>query len=396
MIWSALLLIALFLVPGYGAWLAFSDEGRRHLSAVEGLFIISLTGLITATLSAFILAELGLFELPLLLVLLGVFALGTAAWGIFKRGRSPNPLSGLSFQFIDLAPFLLLALAFLLSPQSFEYIVGGRDHGVYFNTGVNIARTGQILIIDPELAAVPPESRVLLINPDVSVDLHGLPGPWSEGQRLPGLTIRDASQGIILPHAFHLYPALIAIFYALGGISFGLSTTMVLALFGSLAFYFAGRRLFGPAAAILALFFVILNVGQMWFTRYPTAEILTRLLFWSGLYTVVLLLTKGGRFTAVIAGLCFGLMHLAKLDTFMVSIVLFLFFTTLWLRRRWSPRDCLPGDNSSRPCSRLLPGYDLFHRSVSSRSAAAIFSPALDRGRQRPSLSCGQPALPGA
>jgi hypothetical protein len=302
MIWSGLLLLIMILAPGYGAWLAFGRDLQDRLSAIEAIFLILLMGLIAWALPGFIFAQLGLFNLSVLTLVLAAFTIATVAWAILKNGRSPNPLRGLSFKLADLTPFLLLGL---------------------------------VIIRDLELAALPAESRSLLTNPSVSVETSGLPGPWSEGQRLAGLTIRDASQGIILPHAFHLYPVLIAIFYAVGGLPFALGTTMVLAMLGSLAIYMTGQRLFGSRVALVALLLVVLNVGQMWFVRYPTAEILVRLLFWGGLFTVSLMFTSQSKLAAVIAGASFGSMHLAKLDTVLVFIVLLFFFGFLWLRGRW-------------------------------------------------------------
>ena len=331
-----LTLVILILLPGYVGWLTFGSGLRERVTAVETLFLILLTGITAVTWPAFFLAEIGQFSLP---VLFGIVVLGSlliGGWGLRHNGRSHlNPFQHTSFTLSDLLPFLLLIIPFLLSPEPFQYINGGRDHGVYVNTGIHIARTGSILFDDPELAALPPASRDVLTNPLVAPFHSLVPGSWSEGQRLVGLTIRDAEAGTVTPHAFHLYPVWIAIFQAAGGVEMALWTTAVFNWFGLLAIFVTASRLLGKPTASLALLLLIFNVSQVWFTHYPTAEIMVRFFFWGGLYALVLMLSYGDKYTAVLAGLSFGYLHLAKLDTFFLPLILLAIFGTIWLRQQW-------------------------------------------------------------
>lgn len=332
---QALLVLAVFLLPGYAVWIAFGQSINRQITATETLFLNLLAGTAVVAWLALALAEVGWFSLPQLLILVSGGSLLLVAWAI-RHGRPlANPFQGLRFRPVSLALLLMIGVTIALSPRPFQYIVGGRDHGLYVNTGVHIARTGRILIHDSGLVSAPPESRPALIKPDVSVYRSGLPGPWSEGQRLSGLTIRDLDEGIVAPHAFHLYPALIAVFYAVGGVRFALGTTMVFSLLSTLGIYFAGRRLFGQPVALLALLLLVLNVSHMWFTQYPTAEILVQFFIWGGLFAFHVMLTTYSRYAAVIAGLSFGLIHLTKLDTVFIPVILFIFLAYLWFTRRF-------------------------------------------------------------
>ena len=276
MIVDGLLLVLLFLAPGYAGWLAFGsswqspepDSAQSQLSVVEILFFIIWGGIIVVLWVGMVLAELGLFSIWSLfgVVLLGCVLVG--GWGL-KNGRSLNPFREAHFQPITFLILPILGAAILLSPQPFEYINGGRDHGLYVNTGLNIAKTGQILIEDEAITAVPAASRALLINPETSVSPQPVPGPWSEGQRLPGMTIRDLDQGIIAPHAFQLYAVFIAIFAAIGAVKFALVATIVLGLLGALAVYIVAARLFGQPVGLLTFFLLVVSLAQVWYTKKP-------------------------------------------------------------------------------------------------------------------------------
>ncbi|MCP4422690.1 MAG: hypothetical protein GY805_39275 [Chloroflexi bacterium] len=330
------LLLLMILLPGVASWLAFGNWLREKLLGLEVLFLWLLAGTAIVSWISLLLAELEIFSLPLvagLIVALSVLLVGWAGW----NGRFPNSFSQFTWGWQDLVVGALLLTAIFLSGWPSEYIVGGRDHGVYVNTGFHIAKTGGILVRDEVITAVPAELRETLVLSETRTYQAGFPGPWSDGQRMSGLTIRDLDAGIYLPHAFHLYPALIALFFAVGGVPLALFTTMFLSLLASLAIYVTAARLFGKAVGLLTLLLLTFSVTQVWFTGYPTAEIMVQLFFWGGLFATILLLEFGGRYTAVLAGGCLGLLHLTKLDTVLVPIIFGVVFLYLWLRQQFKP-----------------------------------------------------------
>lgn len=331
-----LLLVLLFLLPGTAAWLAFGASLKSHLRAVEIAYLIILTGVALVNWTALTLAEFEIFSLLLLAALVLGSSLLLGGWAVWRR-RHQRPFANLTWSWSTLGSMLLLGLLVLLSGRPSEYIVGGRDHGVYVNTGIHIVHSGGILVRDEAITAVPEAARPLLVRPETRLNQPGFPGPWSEGQHLTGLTIRDLDNGVYLLHGFHLYPALIAVFYAAGGVSLALMTTMALALLGSLGIYLVAARLFGQTIGLLTQLLLTLSVTQVWFTGYPTAEMLLQVLFWGGLLAAIIMMQTGNRWTAVMAGASFGLMHLAKLDTVLVPPILALFLLTLWLRDQFRP-----------------------------------------------------------
>ncbi|WP_420645707.1 ArnT family glycosyltransferase [Candidatus Leptofilum sp.] len=333
---SLLLIFIILLLPGIASWLFFIDDAKLKLTGLESIFLWLLAGTAVISWLSLTLAELNQFALPLLLAVALVPSLLVIGWAV-RNGRLQRAFSGLKWQWQDGVVAVLLLIAVVLSGRPSEYIVGGRDHGVYVNTGVHIVKTGGILVYDAEMTAVPPELRSVLVRPETRLHQAGFPGPWSEGQRVSGLTIRDTDAGIYLPHAFHLYPALIAVFYAVGGTSLALFTTMWLTLLGSLAIYLTVARLWGRPVGLLTLLLLTFSVTQVWFTGYPTAEMMVQLFFWGGLFALSLLLESGSRATAVLAGACFGLLSLTKLDTVLIPPLLIATFLYLWLRQQFRP-----------------------------------------------------------
>jgi hypothetical protein len=343
---ALLLLLTLIVLPGAASWLAFGYQlkEKAKLRGLEILFLWLLAGTAVVSWVSLTLAELALFSLPLLagiIVGLSLLTIGWCGWngrfGKLNASRLQPSFFKLPWGWQDLTVGGLLLLLVLLSGRPSEYIIGGRDHGVYVNTGIHIAKTGGILVQDDEITAVPAELRATLVWPETRPYQAGFPGPWSEGQRMSGLTIRNLDTGVYLPHAFHLYPALIALFFAVGGVPMALFTTMFLSLLGSLAIYVTTTRLFNKWVGLLTLLLLTFSVTQVWFTGYPIAEMMVQPFFWGGLFALILLLEHGGRYTAVLAGSCFGLLHLTKLDTVLVPIIFGVVFLYLWLRQQFKP-----------------------------------------------------------
>ena len=60
-----------------------------------------------------------------------------------------------------IAPVGLVALALWVFPPPSEYIIGGKDPGVYMNAGVQIAQRGSLVIDDRLVASLPADTRGL-------------------------------------------------------------------------------------------------------------------------------------------------------------------------------------------------------------------------------------------
>lgn len=326
-----LLIVSIWLL-GHVVWL---HAAKLHISLKgdETLFFIIASGLLPMIWFALLLAEFNQFHITR--IFLFAFLLSCSLFMLFLKrgGRYCWPKLTWERHNLGLAVLLLTLVAFANEP--FEYIVGGRDHGVYVNTGVHIARSGGILVKDSVIAEVPEASRLALVNPEVRPYQSGFPGPWSEGQHLIGMTIRDLDEGIYVPHGFHLYPAFIAILYAVGGIHTALWATGILTLLSVCAIFLVIRHVLGWQVALLSLLFLSVSVTQMWFSRYPSAEILIQFLFWSGLFFTLKTIQTKHWLPAFLAGACFGLTHLAKLDSIFISATVLSYFAYLWFSHQF-------------------------------------------------------------
>lgn len=276
---------------------------------------------------ALLLGELGLFSLPLLLAI-ELAGLTLALWLGRRRLRTLWPIHRPDLPDALCGLLLLAAAAYYLRP--FELVLGALDPGVYVNTGASIARTGAITIRDQDFLALPSDLQdALFREPTAS---------WMYGRRMEGFYVSDRDQGLVSPHGFHLYPSLLAVGFALGGVLTELLVTPLLALLGLAGLYLLARRLFGAAVGLLAVFLLATNFAQTWFGRYPAAEILVQLLLWSGFLALLLMLDTGKRRYGLAAGLLLGATHLAKVEGVLLPAVVggFLLYEA-WGRRFGPP-----------------------------------------------------------
>ena len=128
-----------------------------------------------------------------------------------------------------------------------EYVIGGRDPGVYINEGIQIAQSRSLVTVDRVAASVPAATRDLFF-PSVQ-------RPSYYSVRFMGFHLRDPEAGTVTGQFPQGYPVWIAIAYGLDGVTGTRRVIAWWAILGVLTVYFAGRRLIGPlpAAAAAAL-----------------------------------------------------------------------------------------------------------------------------------------------
>jgi hypothetical protein len=305
--------VCLFLIaylPGallYRVPVAARDR-RAGLAAEERAFwavILSLVFSSTVTLG---LAILHRYAFSRLLIACGLFAAVIAiVWNrhLLYRGTAPRP--GVT----ALAPIGLIALGLWLYFPPAEYIMGGKDPGTYFNEGIQIAQRGAIVIRDETVASVPPPLRDLFFpqhtNPELPVFYYGI--------RFMGFFLMDPQQGTVLGQFPHLFPSWIAIGYGIDGLTGARRVPGAWAILGLLAIYFAGARLFGRAAAAAGATLVAINLIQVWFGRYPNAEMLMQTLLFAALLAWSRAEVDEDGFFAPVAAALLGLLLFLRFDT---------------------------------------------------------------------------------
>jgi hypothetical protein len=330
---SLLLIIVAALVPGTFVLLCW---GKRFWDdPLEFLFAGLSLGLLALGWLALILAEAGRFSLSLLGVLWAIGLLVVVCCYGWRRRKQPLAPAKANFNRWEVAALTLwLVLAAWMFFRPHEFILGGADAGVYVNLGANIARTGDILIHNPTLAALDPSLYGALLRP--------LPaGELTPYYLLPGFYVPGTPAGLVIPQFYALHPVWQAAGYALGGLRAELLFTPLWGLLGALAVYFTVRRLWGWRAGLLALVALSITALQVWFARYPTAEMLTQYLFWTGTWALTAWIDKREprSLWAALAGIALGQVFLTRIDTYALLALPILVGIWLWWTHDWRRQD---------------------------------------------------------
>ena len=146
---------------------------------------------------------------------------------------------------------------------------------MYMSEGIQIAQRGAIVVRDPVVSSVPTFARDLFFPSYQRQDYYSI--------RFMGFFIKNPDTGAVVGQFPHLFPASIAIGYGLDGLTGARRAVGVWAILGVLAVYFAGRRLVGTPAAWAAATLLALHVVQVWFARYPNAEMAMQALLFAAI-----------------------------------------------------------------------------------------------------------------
>lgn len=338
-----LLIILLCFLSGWGLIRPFLPT--LPLTKQEGVFAAIAVGSSLIGWLAFLLAEIGLFTITALAILL---TLTLAVLTLMTR-RRPKPVSPTpplppetplfpwiprQLEYPMLIIWLLGAGWLFLRPH--EFIFGGADAGVYMNLAARIATHGSIQFHDPTLAELDATLRLAFLQPVTSsVVTHTF---------FPAFYVTQEAEAEITPQFFHLYPVWAAIGYGLAGsLSASLQAALQLnglwALGGAWAFYLTVRRLTGWEVAYLALLGLSLNGIIIWFARYPITETLSFYLLWGSFWSLGVWLSHNREhpFLGFLAGVLFGESFLTRIDfLFVLPIVaffMFLHWMTGWKRK---------------------------------------------------------------
>lgn len=321
--WLALVLILLAaLLPG---WLLLRWLGGVGDWLELGMAALTL-GVVGLGVTAVFLAEIGYFSLP------NLAALWLITNALLLSRTHPAPIRNLQAtirtpQSALLLLWLLAAAYLFLRPH--ELVTGASDAGVYINLGAHIAHSGQLLIEQPDLAALEPEMQTAVLRP--------IRNPVTDSYLLPALFVTDAAAGEITPQFYALHPALNAVAYGVGGVWAALRLTGVWGILAALAVYLFVRQISGRwPVALLALLGLTINGMQVWFVRYPTSEALTQFLLWAGLWSTAVWLNgrSAPRLWALIAGVALGGLFLVRIDVLFLLPILALVAVWQWRRRQ--------------------------------------------------------------
>ncbi len=337
--WPGLLVLAVLVSAALlsGALLLFGVGKRLRDDPLEFLFAGLACGVLIFGWLALLLAEMGLFALGRLA---GLWVGLTSVLGVFawRRQHAYEPVTSRlqrlnRWEAAALALWLVAASWLFFRPH--EFIAGAADAGVYVSLGASIARTGGILIHDPLLADLDPALYPAFLRP--------LPaGEMAPYYIFPGFYVPSAPAGLIIPQFYPLHPVWQAVAYALGGLRAELLMTPLWGTLGALAVYFTLRRLWGWPVGLLALVALSVTALQAWFARYPTTEMLTQYLLWTGAWALAAWIDRQEPLGlwAGLAGAALGQVFLTRIDAY--ALLALPVLVGLWLRHtrggRWQDR----------------------------------------------------------
>ncbi len=337
--------LLLFLIPGYITLRALKLKG---LDWSEVLFLSVFSSTLLTSWLGLLLAEIALFSLWSLLLLLLVYSVSMAVAFKVRLAWSDIPRPRLDTRYWLL---VIIVVAGLLFFRPFESILGTSDSGVYLGMGVNIARTGAIRVHDPLLTDLTGG-----IENDLLYSYRFPSG--SELMRFfgDGVRIWDVEQGMLFSQQNHLYQVWIAIFYSMFGMRVGMNplapldllgilghfsvtpmllcVTPLFGLLGVIGLYFAGKALFDDRVGLLASFLLAINIVQIWFSRWAMSEVLTQFLVLGALYCFVLYVRTAHRYFGLLAGFGLGLAVLSRSDGVFLIVPVVLYFAYLRLARK--------------------------------------------------------------
>ncbi len=299
----------MLLVPGLVLLAVLSEKDRRALELDEALFLAVATSLCVSSWLGLLLAELGRFSLVtaglvLAAVSLAVFALGRRRIGVpFARPVSWRAL---------VPAFVVLALSLALDARPSQYIVGGRDPGAYVASMALIGRTGKILQEDKAVLAIPREDLAVFFPNREATSFS----------RFMGFDLESPETGRVVPQFFHLFPAFGALLFQAMGVKGALATPPIFGVLGTLACFFAARRIFGNATALLGAVLLSINVIQVWFARYPLSEPMSQFLLFLGILAVAHFEERRSLAFGALAGSAFGLSLLVRIDSVLIVVPL--------------------------------------------------------------------------
>jgi len=298
----------------------WNRDRRGALDAEERVFWhvnLSIAWSLTMVLA---LAAMGWYRFELLLI---VNAGLVAALVLIARGRLAYRGSAARPTWTIVLPIGLIALGLWRFWPVSEYIIGGKDPGVYVNEGVQIAQRGTLVITDHAIAAVPDFARDLFFPSQHRVEYYS-PG-------FMGFFIQDPVTGRVVGQFPHLFPASIAIGYALGGITAARETVAWWGLAGLLGVYFVGARVFGRWTALAAATLLGLHVVQVWFARYPNSDIVLQ----AGLFVSLLAFARAHQdddaFFGPVAAWVIGLQLLSRVEAALAIVIMSGTVVLLWL-----------------------------------------------------------------
>jgi hypothetical protein len=267
-------LVAIAYLPGAVLFRAplLDPRQRAALDPEERVFWAVTLSAGWSTMLVLVLASAGRYSFGRVIVAnLALSLAGLALWRGGLRYAAPAARPTLA----SVVPVVLVAGCVWLYGPPAEYVMGGKDPGTYMNEGIQIAQCGALVTLDPIVSTIPAALRDLFVPP------HHVPSYY--GLRFMGFFVLDPEAGTVVGQFPHFYPASLALGYGVGGLTGARYVTFAWAMLGLIAVYLTGARLLGRPAAAVGAALLALNVVEVWYARYPNAEVVAQALLFAAM-----------------------------------------------------------------------------------------------------------------
>jgi hypothetical protein len=284
-------------------------DPRPTPTVTDAVAVVPVTVLAVVATVSLAYAHLGAHSLPAVgltsLLVLGLMAY--ALRGVRLRGDRAGLLAVLGCGLVAAVMFF----------PGFPYGVGDKDPGNYVAHAVRIADHGSYAFPDPALA-----------HPT-------LPVVWENDKaRVPAMWVDDAETGRIVPQFFHLWPALLATAYDVGGYGAVTGLAPFAGVVAVMALAALLRRLGGVAAAAFGGVLLATNMLEVWQAKYPSTEVFAQALFAGALLAVAIAAQERWRPAAALAGALVGVSFLNRADAWLIVMLTAATLGALWVSRR--------------------------------------------------------------
>ncbi|MBC7233184.1 MAG: glycosyltransferase family 39 protein [Chloroflexi bacterium] len=323
-LWLGLAILLGCFIPGCLLTALWNKDWMRDLTFSECLFVQLLLGVILNSWLMLLLAELEIFRLSAIL-LSWVLVCVSLAW--VGRQHLQRVLSWLRPSWQDIELIILLLLAGLLFAHPAEAMLVFDDSGIYFLGGVELAKTGSLIVREPFLASLSPEQEQQLLFTGLGI----LSRYWGQ------FFIWGWSHKWIVFGLLHLQRLWCGLFTLFLGTYGGLWVAPAFGVLAIAGLYFVGRRLFAREVGLLAAVLLTLNFAQIWHARLPLSESLTQALLIGGFYLLTLFLQKKHVWLGFWAGACLGTLFLARIDAAVAELLLVALIVYWKWSGRWRP-----------------------------------------------------------
>jgi hypothetical protein len=278
---------------------------------VEQSWLALMSGFGLLSSGLFVLAHLGQFTTPVAVASGALFIAGCAAVCL-RRRRLREALAALP---LDLALGATLAgssvlVGMLLPPL--DTTLAASDSSVYLGIAHHLARQGTLRHHDALVAEMTVEEREALFRNRFDGDHTG---PYA---RFPGGVALVAPSGDEVGFCFyHLFPIWLAVGLKVVGSELYLRLMDLFACMSLGSLFLVGRRLGGTALGLAVSAVHVSFYPQVFYSRFPTSELLAQALFLSGLAALLRGLDLENGATQPyphLAGLLWGVLCLCRVD----------------------------------------------------------------------------------